>query len=690
MAAPTWPPTPEEGYELTMEEYGLSAGELGLEDDDEEAERALLAHFLFQDPKRLSTEGGAIGLSQAEVHRRLDAWLRMISGRDFTLGMSEPASTDCEHLFLPKALPAPREPWADEVLFRCMGLVQLGLAELGFLDDRSLLSELYRDWVVRSIYHLLAARYVVRHWRERYPGVAADFEAVLAMEKAGAMRVNLTPVPRDGLPGAFIPLYGGLTINLNWPEPGPEGDPARAAVAAVDAAGSPSAARAVISGHCQTLRAHYRRLRLGPPPLPYFLGVIRPEWILADLSRDLAYEQEWKKGNKPLRQLLAAKLKGQGAIPLPGAGGEPAPRRGLRGRLKGRLKRRGRGEAPAVGEMPAYGELRDAYQREQRQPKQVRYGAASWDAGTRPEEILTNEIEAKPGDDGGRDYEEWDYKEGVYRVSETRVFSPESASGPLSSYGAIVEANGAEIKQIRKRFAALRVEERWLSGQYEGPEIDINRAVTACIDLRTGHQPREDYYRRFVRQRQEICILTLVDLSGSTQGGVLHAEQEAVVLFAEGLKTLGMPHAFYGFNSTHPKECFVYRMKGFDEPYSEAVRKRLGNLRANGATRMGAFVRHSTWLLSQRPQPKRVLLLLSDGRPEARGEYRGSYGVKDAAMAVQESRRAGVHVHCISMDPDEGAEDYLREIFGAGHFLTLRSADSLPARLPEVFRGLVK
>jgi hypothetical protein len=691
MAAPTWPPTPEDAYAATMEEYGVSAKELGLEEDeDEAAERALLAHFLFAPPKRLGAEGAEIGLTLAEVHKRLSAWLRMIAGGDFVVGNSEPASTDGKGIFLPTNLPAPRDEWGDELLYRCMGLVQLGLVGLGFLEDRSRLSEIYRDWVVRSIYHLLAARYVIRAWSERYPGIARDFKAVRAMDKAGELRVNLTPVPREGLPGAFIPLYEGLTINLNWGDPGPEGELARRAAAAVDAAPTAEAARAVIAGHAQSLRQHFRRLRLGPPPLPYYLGVIRPEWILADLSRDLAYEQEWRQGNKPLRQLLAARLRSQGAVPVPDVGGGEQKPRGLRARLKGRLGRRGKDEPSSLADMPAYGELRDEYQDKSGGPKDVRYGAAKWSSKTRPEDILTNEVEAAPTDDGGRDYDEWDYKAGLYKVGETRVFSPEAPGGPLAGYTRIVEANPRAIKQIRKRFEALRVEERWLGGQYEGPEIDLNRAVAAVVDLAAGHQPQENFYRRFVRQRQEVCVMTLVDLSGSTQGRVIYAEQEAVILFAEGLKTLGMPHAFYGFHSTHPKECFVYRLKGFEEPYTEPVRKRLGNLRPNGATRMGAFIRHSAHILSNRPQPRRVLLMLSDGKPEDRGDYRGNYGIKDAAMAVQEARRAGIFVHCISMDPDEGAEEYLEEIFGARRYLTLDNVDLLPMRLPEVFRELVK
>jgi nitric oxide reductase NorD protein len=59
-------------------------------------------------------------------------------------------------------------------------------------------------------------------------------------------------------------------------------------------------------------------------------------------------------------------------------------------------------------------------------------------------------------------------------------------------------------------------------------------------------------------------------------------------------------------------------------------------------------------------------------------------------MAVAEARRLGVHVYCVSLDGEPGAGRYLAEIFGAGRYLELEDPDSLPTRLPEVFRDLVR
>ena len=643
------------------------------EQGEEEAERVLLARLLFSPPPRQLISGERNGLRLDTVVKQLQAWFTMISGRRLKLAYSDPPSTDSHNLYLPRALPAP-ERAEDLAVYRMMGLVQVGFIRYGLLEDRALLTAIYQDWLLRSAWHLLAARYVLRCWGEEFPGIRADLGPIARHAGAGVMRVNVTPVPREGMPGAFLPLYEGLAEGLGGRAPGSEGDPARAAIRAVDRHRGPGA-RALLSGQAQSLRDHFRRLRLGPPPLPFWLGILRPEWILADLSRDIAYEQEWKKGNKPLRQLMEAIAKkggafGAGAFGLPPAAAPEPPRLSLRERLLQKLS------GPDMSKAPAYGALRDEFVAKQR-------------TGGGEGELLPSGPAARPEEEGFA-YEEWDDAAGVYRVEAARVFEVDAPTGGLENYQRIREANRRAINETRRRFEQLRVEERWLHGQRDGAELDIGRLITAMTDLRAGQQPDDRIYKRFVRQRQPVAILTLVDVSGSTQGRVLPVEQEAVVLFSEGLRTLDMPHAFYGFSNTHALSCELQRIKRFDEPGSDAAYKRLGNLRAGGATRMGAFVRHAAKLLGERPQPRRILLMLSDGRPEDRGEYRGSYGVRDTMMAVQEARRQNVHTFCISVDSADDAGQYLEQIFGKAGFLSLPSVELLPKRLPEVFRRMIR
>ena len=129
----------------------------------------------------------------------------------------------------------------------------------------------------------------------------------------------------------------------------------------------------------------------------------------------------------------------------------------------------------------------------------------------------------------------------------------------------------------------------------------------------------------------------------------------------------------------------LHQLKGFDQSLDEPARKRLSNLQAEGSTRLGAVIRHAADGLRRRPEPRRLLLLLSDGRPEAR-DYRGRVALTDSALAVREARRSGVQVHCISLDGRDTR--WLRPIFGAKH-LALRRVDELASRLPELFARLM-
>ena len=669
MGAPTWPPDPRRACALTAAEYGVDPASIGADVDPGVAERSILSAFLFGSPGR-QVLAGDCGLTLAEVRRPLHALLRMVTGLDLGLEISDPAATDGRSVFLPAAAPAPRDP-DDALLLRCTGLVQAGLVRHGLLGPRASLADLHRDRVLRSTFHLLAVRYVVAAWSRDFPGFRADFEALRHLPKAAVLRVHLTVVPAAGMPRAFLPLYDGLAAIPG--RAGPAGADAARAVAAVDAVRDDDDARAVILGQAARLREAFRAARLGPPPLPWFAGDLRPGWILEDLARDPEAEEAWRRGPDPLAALARAHR---------GDGGDM----GLRERLKAEIGRflQGPGGPGDLG--PAHGALRDEHRARQAPPP----SRPRWTPGTPPGALLEDASPAAPRPEDGVRLDEWDDAAGTWRVGAVRVVERPAPLGPPDAWDRIAAAHGGRVAEVRRRFEALRVEERWLHGQPDGPEVDLDRAILAACDVRAGCQPDPRVHMAFRRERQAVAILVLVDLSGSTQGRVIHLEQDALVLLAEGLSALGFPHAVHGFHGDGPDACRSERIKGFDEPWDDAARRRCATLHPGGATRLGAFVRHGAGLLAARPEGRRVLLVLSDGRPEDRDAYRGEQGIHDSALAVLEARRAGVRVHCVSLDPAEDAAAYLGRIFGTGRYLLLPRVEDLPARLPEVLRALVR
>jgi len=119
-------------------------------------------------------------------------------------------------------------------------------------------------------------------------------------------------------------------------------------------------------------------------------------------------------------------------------------------------------------------------------------------------------------------------------------------------------------------------------------------------------------------------------------------------------------------------------VKRFDEPYGRDVALRIAGLEPERYTRAGAALRHATSLLMQRRAQHRLLLLLSDGKPNDVDEYEGRYGAEDMRQAVIEAKLQGIFPFCLTIDRQ--AASYLPRVFGAHQYALLPE----PARLPEV------
>lgn len=118
------------------------------------------------------------------------------------------------------------------------------------------------------------------------------------------------------------------------------------------------------------------------------------------------------------------------------------------------------------------------------------------------------------------------------------------------------------------------------------------------------------------------------------------------------------------------------------------VERRIAALDADRYTRMGAAIRHVTAALGREQTTRRLLLVLSDGKPNDVDVYEGRYGVEDTRQAVAEARRQGVTVFCLTVDRE--APQYAGRVFGRDGFAILRRADELPAVVIEVLRRLVR
>jgi len=286
-----------------------------------------------------------------------------------------------------------------------------------------------------------------------------------------------------------------------------------------------------------------------------------------------------------------------------------------------------------------------------------------------------------------RRYDEWDYRRKAYRRGWCHLFENDVPAGADGYVESVRQRHVALIRQVRRRFEMLRGEDRLLGRQTEGDDIDVDAMVDALADRCSGAEPSSRLFRRRIRNQRSLAAMFMVDMSGSTKGWVNDAEREALVMLCESLESLGDAYAIYGFSGWTRTRCDIYRIKRFDERYDQAVCSRIAGIEAKDYTRMGVAIRHLTQLLLHQPARHRLLVTLSDGRPDDYGdEYRGYYGIEDTRRALQEARQQGVRSYCITIDR-HGA-DYLGHMYGAARYTVLDDVKKLPLKIADIYRRL--
>jgi nitric oxide reductase NorD protein len=155
---------------------------------------------------------------------------------------------------------------------------------------------------------------------------------------------------------------------------------------------------------------------------------------------------------------------------------------------------------------------------------------------------------------------------------------------------------------------------------------------------------------------------------------------------AEALETLGDRYAIYGFSGMTRNRCDFFHCKAFDEHYGDAVKQRISGISPRDYTRMGPPIRHATSLLASVRVRTKLLITISDGRPEDYDAYKGTYGIEDTRKALIEAKEQGIHSFCITIDREAGS--YIKHMYGAVNYVVIDDVRQLPHRITEIYRRI--
>lgn len=288
---------------------------------------------------------------------------------------------------------------------------------------------------------------------------------------------------------------------------------------------------------------------------------------------------------------------------------------------------------------------------------------------------------------------EWDFRASAYRPRAVTVRIVPPVPGD-ARWGPETLRSAAPIRRhMRSQFERLRAQRVRTHRQRQGDELDLESCVRAQVERLTEGTSDDRLYAVTRATRRELAIVLLVDVSGSTieQVGVrkvIESEQLALLLVSQGLDALADPYCVLTFASLGAADVRVQVVKGFHERNDATVMQRVAGLKPGGYTRLGAAIRYATQVLAERPARHRLLLIISDGKPDDKDGYTGEYGIEDSRQAILETRGTGVVPFCLTIDVR--GRSYLNRIFGPTGHMILAEPDRLPAALSRVVRFLIR
>ncbi len=291
----------------------------------------------------------------------------------------------------------------------------------------------------------------------------------------------------------------------------------------------------------------------------------------------------------------------------------------------------------------------------------------------------------------GLPYDEWNapsqaFKRAWCRVRVARVAVRVEPAQARRVAAQRAHASAAQIGETRASILTIQATRKPRVRQLEGADIDEDAMVERHACLLAKSTPPDRLYVARRRHAPSLSVLLLLDASLSTDGWiegrrVLDVERDAAFILGEALEGLVDEFGIASFFSQTRRDCRFEVVKGMNEPWSTA-RLGLESLQPNGYTRIGPALRHATSILSRTEARRRLLLVITDGKPNDYDRYEGSYGVADVQHAVLEAHAQRVLVHGLAIDPS--ARVHLPRMFGLGGFTLLRHANELARAMGDV------
>lgn len=289
-------------------------------------------------------------------------------------------------------------------------------------------------------------------------------------------------------------------------------------------------------------------------------------------------------------------------------------------------------------------------------------------------------------------FPEWDVRSNAYLQDHVCVLTSVAEVDPAVLSLDRDARSARRIRKVKKQFEALRPGRVVTHGHLEGEELNMNAAVRSEVERLATGSTDERIWCQSRPEARDLAVSILLDVSRSTESAVtgravIDIEKEALTALAWGLNACGDDFAINAFSSLKRHRVYLQSCKSFSDPMGHLVEQRIASLRPGFYTRLGAAIRYASSELAAQSRKRKLLLVITDGKPNDLDHYEGRHGIEDTRMAVREARRSGQSVFGVTID--RTGKSWFPRLFGQGGFAVIPHPDKLTQALPLIYRQLV-
>ncbi len=287
-------------------------------------------------------------------------------------------------------------------------------------------------------------------------------------------------------------------------------------------------------------------------------------------------------------------------------------------------------------------------------------------------------------------YDEWSQPENDYYDNYCSVTEiPTEETPPATMPDHVTD----EVERVRRLFEMIRPDtvrkEKYLN---EGDFINPELLVEYMVSRQREPSPRINFYEKPVTLERDMAVILLVDSSGSTgeekdTAKVIEIEKNTALIIGEALHCLGDRFMISGFSSQGRERCEYIKYKEFDDTWNAQSIGRILAAYPRNSTRIGPALRHSGWLLSNTEARRKLIILITDGKPMDTGyDPNTQYAQYDIRMANEENLKKNIVTFAISTQENTRAD--MDIMFPSQRYIILKTFADLPRLLPRLYLKL--